>query len=115
MIHQDLFGKCRRASTREEQRKAWGDLIVFVGNESTSFAVKESIARTVLLEWPYSQVASSVDRVLNACGIVVSVSTCTSILKDLASNNAASSLTKLSLPSVLQACWTTLQRLILAV
>ena len=114
MIHQDLFEKCRRASTREEQRKAWGDLIVFVGNESTSFAVKESIARTVLLEWPYSQVASSVDRVLDACGIVVSVSTCTSILKDLASNNAAASLTKLSLPSVLQACWTTLQRLILA-
>jgi hypothetical protein len=111
-VYEELLDRCRRASTREEQLKAWKNLIAYVEKEDTSFPVKECVARSVLLEWPYSQVATSVDEILDACGIVVTVSTCTRILKELTSKS--SSLTKLPLPSVLQACWTTLQRLVLS-
>lgn len=103
-----LLGRCRDASTRQEQLEAWKNLIAFVKKDNTSHAAKENIARSVLLEWPYS---GQVDDLIDACGIVIAVSICTRIFKEW---TTVASRTKLPLPSLMEACWTTLQRLALS-
>jgi hypothetical protein len=117
---EELLDRCRQASTRDEQSTAWKELTEYVTvvqeneNETTSTTrIQESVARSVLLEWPYGQVTSSVDQVLDACGLFVAVSTCISILKELAASSSSSLTTNLPLPSILQACWATLQRMLL--
>ncbi len=144
-----LLQRCRSAETLEEQGRCFEDLAVFletvetrestndidihdgVENDMTikALAARENIARSLLTTWPYGQVSVCMDRVLDACGPMISISTCSGLLKEIAASgsdhrneNQDSSLpiswtpqtSSLPLRSIVQACWATIQRFLLA-
>ena len=140
-----LLNRCRAAETLEEQKKCFDDLAEFLetietrnhndriddDEKSTSvraLAARENISRSLLTTWPYVQVSACVDRVLDACGPMISISTCSSLLKEIAvadSKNRCESqdsslstswtpyTSSLPLRSIVQACWATIQRTLL--
>ena len=144
-----LLQRCRSAETLEEQERCFEDLAVFLetietrkstndvdsrDNEEndvriTALAARENIARSLLTTWPYGQVSACMDRVLDACGPMISISTSSGLLKEIAASrsdrrhqNQDSSLplswtpqtSSLPLRSIVQACWATIQRFLLA-
>jgi len=144
-----LLDRCRTAKTPAEQKQSFTDLAVFLEHfqskdkiaravdnnnpSSTSYslspssisavkilAARENISRSVLITWPYAQVSTDIDRILDACGQVVAISTCSGLLKDIAATNCNDdkvsriSLSSLPLQSVIQACWSTIQRMLLS-
>ena len=152
-----LLNQCRAAETLEDQKRCFVDLAVFletietrndhnneilndattqsvirIDNAVETLAARENAARSVLTTWPYGHVSACVDRVLDACGPIVSISTCSGLLKEIAaadrnnpfgSQESSSSLSSLSswtpsssslpLRSIVQACWATIQRTLL--
>lgn len=151
-----LLNRCRAAKTLEEQKRCFDDLAVFLETIETrnnhnneiiddttksvirnndavkALAARENIARSVLTTWPYGHVSACVDRVLDACGPMVSISTCSGLLKEIANSDrnnrngsqesslsfaSSSSWTpsssSLPLRSIVQACWATIQRTLL--
>jgi len=143
-----LLMRCRAAKTVEEQNRCFDELAIFLETiEATSIdkshgannyegaieilAMRETISRSVLTTWPYGHASTCIDRVLDACGTMVSVSTCSSLLKEIAAYNPShryedqesSSLlssswtpasSSLPLRSIVQACWATIQRNLLS-
>ena len=103
-----LLQRCRSAETLEEQERCFEDLAVFletvekkesaddtdshgdVENDVTitALAARENIARSLLTTWPYGQVSACMDRVLDACGPMISISTCSGLLKEIAASGS---------------------------
>ena len=110
-MQEELLDRCRSASSTQEQSRALEALADFVNQDGTKVSAKEAIGRCVILEFPYSQNAASIDSILDGCGIVVALSSCSKILKELSSSS--SFVTKLPTPSVLQACCRTIHRLVI--
>lgn len=109
-----LLDRCRHASTAIEHESAWTALVEHV-RKSNSHNTSMTLAAQILLEWPYNDIYSPhIDRFLNVCGATITVSTCSILLKVLGSENPNDRITtNLPLPSILQACWATLKRLLL--
>ncbi|KAG7349820.1 telomere length regulation protein [Nitzschia inconspicua] len=138
--------RCRDAATRQEQDVEFQNLHEYLKNldESNGSAManavvaREIIARCLLTEWPYSQLHNQMDRLLDACGVMVTVSTCSALLKEVSTSTKTPSRTSSSrtetmgkgaddpskedetlllsqLPpqSVVVACWKTIQRMLL--
>ena len=76
-------------------------------------AAREKIARSVLTIWPYWQVPNEIDRILDACGHIVAITTCSILLKDITSKKSFPE-KSLSLQSIIQGCWATIQRMLLS-
>lgn len=131
-IMDELLERCRHATTAEQHESSWGALVDHVvvvttstrmdGSESERSVVASTV-RQVLVEWPYNSVYSiHMDRFLDASGTTVSVSACCSLLRELGATSSSSSAkgdpekisSKLPRPSMLQACWATLQRHLLS-
>lgn len=152
-----LLNQCRAAETLEDQKRCFDDLAVFletietrnnhnneiidditttsvlrVDNAVEALAARENVSRSVLTTWPYGHVSACVDRVLDACGPMVSISTCSGLLKEIAaadrnnrnrsqessssfssSSSWTPSSSSLPLRSIVQACWATIQRTLL--
>lgn len=132
-----LLNRCRAAETLEEQKRCFDDLALFLETKTknhdanNSFAIerlaaREIISRSLLTTWPYGQVSAGIDRVLDACGPAITISTCSGLLKEIAAvsdfklpeNQDSASWTpqtsSLPLRSIVQACWATIQRILLA-
>jgi hypothetical protein len=131
-----LLDRCRTAKTLTEQKQCFIDLAEYLENfqrkipssilsPTQIIAARENISHTVLITWPYGQVSNDIDRILNACGQIVAISICSGLLKDIAAttnlnrnkdDNKQSWTSSSSLPlrSIVQACWSTIQRMLLA-
>ena len=79
-MQEELLDRCRSATSTQEQSRALGALADFVNQDLTKISAKEAIARCVILEFPYSQNAACIDSILDGCGIVVALSSCSKIL-----------------------------------
>lgn len=139
--HEVLLNCCRAAETLEEQKQCFDDLAEFLESTETrhqnnknednlnvdALVTRETIARSLLTTWPYSQVSAGIDRALDACGPMISVSTCSGLLKEIAAASDSKHMNSkeklvvwtpqtsvLPLRSIVQACWATIQRILLA-
>ncbi|OEU22467.1 hypothetical protein FRACYDRAFT_232623 [Fragilariopsis cylindrus CCMP1102] len=128
-----LMDRCRTAKTLTEQKRCFIDLAIFLENfqeripssilsPTQILAAQENISHSVLITWPYGQVSNDIDRILNACGQIIVISTCSGLLKDIAATTSNrnkndkqswTSSTSLPLRSIVQACWSTIQRMLL--
>ena len=128
-----LMDRCRTAKTLTEQKRCFIELAVFLENfqeripssilsPTQILAAQENISHSVLITWPYGQVSNDIDRILNACGQIIVISTCSGLLKDIAATTSNrnkndkqswTSSTSLPLRSIVQACWSTIQRMLL--
>ena len=110
---------CTNAKSPEQQTKAFQNLASYfiINNNNTSSTVnmKERTIRQILLECPYRQLQRLIDPIIDACGWFVAVPVCISILKEMTSKRITEgSSTKLPPPSIVNACWLTIRRLLLS-
>ncbi|CAJ1953348.1 unnamed protein product [Cylindrotheca closterium] len=136
---EELLNRCRKARSEDELSKAMDALVENVRQgRSLSLVAKESIVRNVLLEIPYRLNKDKMDLVFDGCGILTTMSAVANLIKQLStelvlpssvtsSSTAKQSTTKpttdqsspaqptLQIPSVLQACFATIYRMLLLV
>lgn len=138
--YEQILSSCHAATTLEEQERYFQDLISFLEGERSStstsspsdddekessmtiIVAKETIARRILTEWPYRQLSGIIDRILDACGVIESISICSTLLKEIATTTTTTTSSSegnwttssvLPLRSIVHACWTTIQRMLL--
>ena len=109
-MQEELLDRCRNASSVGEQSRALDALAEFVNQDGTSISAKEWIARCVLLEFPYNQNVTSIALILDKCSIVIVLSSCSKILKEVSSSSSLP--TKIPLTSIIQACCKTIHRIV---
>jgi len=136
---EELLNRCRKARSEDEFSRAMDALIQSVSQErNLSLMAKESIVRNLLLEIPYRPNQDKMDQIFDGCGILATMSAVASLIKQLSTGLALpSSVTSgstvkqsttnpstddsspaqapLQIPSVLQACFATIYRLLLLV
>jgi hypothetical protein len=113
-MQDEVLDRCRKAASSEEQTKALEAVVDYVRQEGVRISAKEWVARSVILEFPYSQNVDSIDRILDGCGTVTSLSIVAKILREFSSKGSSSTMTQLPFQSVLQASFKTIHRLLLS-
>jgi hypothetical protein len=146
--YEQILSSCHTATTLDEQKRYFQDLVTFLegpkwptsssvsdnnvdeDNQTSSSRMmnviaQEAIARRILTEWPYRQLSGPIDQILDACGVIGSVSICSTLLKEIAATTTTPRTTNtlseedwttssvLPLRSIVHACWTTVQRMLL--
>ena len=87
---------------------------------------QETIVRNLLREWPYDQLSSYMNQIFDTCGMIITITVCSTILKEISATTQTTTITKdpkeestsfppsLPLQSIVQACWKTIQRMLLS-
>lgn len=136
---EELLNLCRNSRCDDEFSKAMDTLVQSVRQKGTlSLVAKESIVRNLLLEVPYGLNKDKMEQIFDGCGILTTMSTVASLIKQLSTGSAlpssvtsgstskqstvnslpdqsSSARAPLQIPSVLQACFATIYRMLLLV
>lgn len=113
-MHDELMERCREATSSEELTAALELVVQYVLQDGVSFFAKEGVARSMVMDFPYGQNFQLMDRILDGCGTVTSLSTIATILREFSSNESTSKTTTLPFQSVLQTCVKTIHRCLLS-
>jgi hypothetical protein len=103
--YEKLLECCRTAVTRQEQDEQFQSLLqysqrlrvtsIYGSSTGTAHAMvaHETIIRCMLTEWSYSQVSTGtniIDQVLDSCGVMTTMITCSALLKEIVAGHHSS-------------------------